>query len=93
MNIFSAKALNGLRMLVSPATSDEDMEVDESDSTWLLVNIPALPCFSLAYPSIATELRGACEVESDPAIVSLYIRYPSLSLTHFDSLFISLCTS
>ena len=74
MNIFSAKALNGLRMLVSPATSDEDMEVDESDSTWLLVNIPALPCFSLAYPSIATELRGACEVESDPAIVSLYIR-------------------
>ena len=71
---FSTKALNGLRMLVSPATSDEDMEVDESDSTWLLVNIPALPCFSLAYPSIATELRGACEVESDPAIVSLYIR-------------------
>ena len=31
----------------------------------------------LAYPSIASALREACEVESDPLTVSLYIRFLS----------------
>jgi hypothetical protein len=41
---------------------------------WLLRHLPSLPCFQLVYPSLATALRQACQVESDPDTVSLYIR-------------------
>ena len=41
---------------------------------WLLRHLPSLPCFQLVYPSLATALRQACQVESHPDTVSLYIR-------------------
>ncbi len=55
------------------------MEVDDNDggTKWLLEHLPALPCFPLAYQSIAAALRQACEIETDPATVSLYIRFLS----------------
>ena len=68
-------------MLVTPSVDDENsecMEVDDNDGTrWLLEYLPALPCFPLAYKSIAAALRQACEIETDPATVSLYIRFLS----------------
>jgi hypothetical protein len=47
---------------------------------WLLRHLPSLPCFQLVYPSLATALRQACQVESDPDTVSLYIRSQSSAL-------------
>jgi hypothetical protein len=44
-------------------------------TVWLLRHLPSLPCFQLVYPSLAAALRQACQVESDPDTVSLYIRY------------------
>ena len=67
-------------MLVTPSVdSDDGMEVDDNDggTRWLLEHLPALPCFPLAYQSIAAALRQACEIETDPATVSLYIRFLS----------------
>jgi hypothetical protein len=48
---------------------------------WLLRHLPSLPCFQLVYPSLATALRQACQVESDPDTVSLYIRLVFFCLT------------
>ena len=67
-----------VRMLMTPPADEdgggEDEDMEDGEGAWLLRHIPALPCFSLAYPSIASALRSACEIESDPATVSLYIR-------------------
>ena len=47
---------------------------DMEDEDWLLRRLPALPCFPLVYRNLASSLRRACQVETDPATVSLYIR-------------------
>ena len=71
------QALAGLRLILS-RPSDERMEVEEAeeaeDEDWLLRRLPALPCFPLVYRNLASSLRRACQVETDPATVSLYIR-------------------
>ena len=71
------QALAGLRLILTPGAKDEDkMETEEDDGDdWLLRHLPALPCFPLVYRNLATSLRQACQVETDPATVSLYIRY------------------
>jgi len=76
------QALSGLRLLLTPGQGvtpepEERMEVVEEDSDWLLRHLPALPCFSLVYRSLANSLRQACQVECDPITVSLYIRFLS----------------
>eukprot|EP00092_Neocalanus_flemingeri_P015764 GFUD01017066.1.p1 GENE.GFUD01017066.1~~GFUD01017066.1.p1 ORF type:complete len:2079 (+),score=577.03 GFUD01017066.1:73-6309(+) len=76
------QALSGLRLLLTPGQGvtpepEERMEVVEEDSDWLLRHLPALPCFSLVYRSLANSLRQACQVECDPTTVSLYIRFLS----------------
>ena len=71
------QALAGLRLILS-RPSEERMEVEEAeeaeDEDWLLRRLPALPCFPLVYRNLASSLRRACQVETDPATVSLYIR-------------------
>lgn len=37
-------------------------------------HLAALPCFPLVYRNLAASLRRACQVETDPATVALYIR-------------------
>ena len=74
------QALAGLRLLLTPSLpqGDERMEVDEEDEgAWLLVHLPALPCFQIVYRNLANSLRQACQVETDTATVSLYIRFLS----------------
>ena len=72
------QALAGLRLILS-RPSEERMEVETEaeeaeDEDWLLRRLPALPCFPLVYRNLASSLRRACQVETDPATVSLYIR-------------------
>ena len=73
------QALAGLRLILS-RPSEERMETEEAeageaeDEDWLLRRLPALPCFPLVYRNLASSLRRACQVETDPATVSLYIR-------------------
>ena len=40
----------------------------------LVRHLAALPCFPLVYRNLAASLRRACQVETDPATVALYIR-------------------
>jgi integrator complex subunit 1 len=71
------QALSGLRLLLTPVPegTEEPMETEEQGSSdWLLRHLPALPCFSILRPRLATALRRACEVECYPPTVSLYIR-------------------
>ena len=74
------QALAGLRLLLtpSPGPGEERMEVEDDDEgSWLLHHLPALPCFQLVYRNLANSLRQACQVETDTATVSLYIRFLS----------------
>jgi len=71
------QALQGLRLLLTPVAAEEAMEVEEAADDWLLRHLPALPCFHPLLSSISTSLRQACQVECDPATVSLYIRFLS----------------
>ena len=74
------QALAGLRLILEtrlgseerPETAEAQVE-DETD--WLTRLLPGLPCFPLVYTSLASSLRRACQVETDPATVSLYIRF------------------
>ena len=70
------QALAGLRLILTPGSNSDRMDVDETEDgdDWLLRYLPALPCFPLVYRNLATSLRLACQVETDPATVSLYIR-------------------
>ena len=54
--------------------SDEDGESGEEEGDWLVRHLAALPCFPLVYRNLAASLRRACQVETDPATVALYIR-------------------
>ena len=53
---------------------DEDGESGEEEGDWLVRHLAALPCFPLVYRNLAASLRRACQVETDPATVALYIR-------------------
>ena len=73
------QALAGLRLILTPGAGDDKMETDDNitedtDDDWLLKHLPALPCFPLVYRNLASSLRQACQMETDPATVSLYIR-------------------
>ena len=75
------QALAGLRILLTPAsdermeTEDDDLNTDDDTDDWLLTHLPALPCFPLVYRNLSKALRQACQVETDPRTVSLYIRF------------------
>ena len=56
-------------------------------------HLAALPCFPLVYRNLAASLRRACQVETDPATVALYIRsvrdcfQPSMKIFFFEIIF------
>ena len=64
-------------------TADVEMEdasaaaapTDPADNSWLLRQLPELPCFKDFYQHISSSLRTACQVENDPNTVGSYIQF------------------
>ncbi|KAK7506750.1 hypothetical protein BaRGS_00002225 [Batillaria attramentaria] len=79
------QAIKGLSMVMSKPSDGEDsaMEVDgdgrprENTHAWLLKHMPSLPTFPEVKVRMCDALRQACQVESDPHLVSGYIIFLS----------------
>lgn len=77
------QAVKGLSMVLQPpSASDEEMDVDDLDRdiaigqhSWLLKHLPSLAHFSGVQAAVSAELRQACQVENNPAMISGYIRF------------------
>ncbi|XP_049803946.1 integrator complex subunit 1 isoform X1 [Schistocerca nitens] len=73
------QAVKGLKLILSSVTVDEDiMEVDNQtdmnpENWWLSRQLPQLPHFQAVRGQVIQALRQACQVESEPALVSSYI--------------------
>ncbi|XP_064607195.1 integrator complex subunit 1-like [Liolophura sinensis] len=83
------QAIKGLSMVISSPSSTssehDDMEVEEESEVarympqhkWLLTELPSLPVFSDVRGQLSVALRQACQVETDPSLVSAYIVFLS----------------
>ncbi|XP_022317209.2 integrator complex subunit 1-like [Crassostrea virginica] len=70
-----ALAIRGLSMVIA---KEESMETDSSiPHKWLCKDLPLIPMFPKIYPQITESLRQACQIETDPDLVSAYIMFLS----------------
>ncbi|XP_069125387.1 integrator complex subunit 1-like [Argopecten irradians] len=73
-------AIQGLSMLISNKDSPEE-ETMETDSgwghSWLLEHLPTLAIFPQIKPQICAALRQACQIETEPGLISACIIYLS----------------
>lgn len=70
-----ALAIRGLSMVIA---KDETMETDETiPHKWLCKDLPLIPMFPKIYQQITEALRQACQIETDPDLVSAYIMFLS----------------
>ncbi|XP_060071544.1 integrator complex subunit 1-like [Ylistrum balloti] len=73
-------AIQGLSMLISVKDTSED-EAMETESgwghSWLLEHLPTLAIFPQIKPQICAALRQACQIETEPGLISACIIYLS----------------
>ncbi|XP_056018068.1 integrator complex subunit 1-like isoform X2 [Ostrea edulis] len=73
-------AIRGLSMVIA---KDDAMETDDSvPYKWLCKDLPLIPMFPDVYPQITESLRQACQIETDPGLVSAYIMFLSQQTEH-----------
>ncbi|XP_061168184.1 integrator complex subunit 1-like [Saccostrea echinata] len=70
-----ALAIRGLSMVIS---KEETMDTeDDIPHKWLCKDLPLIPMFPEVYPQITESLRQACQIETDPDLISAYIMFLS----------------
>lgn len=71
-------AIIGLRLLLkvfhNDSGDDEDL-AEEQDSDWLLRHMPMMPYFLSVRMTVIVQLRAACQIENNPALVMIYIQF------------------
>ncbi|XP_033752257.1 integrator complex subunit 1-like [Pecten maximus] len=73
-------AIQGLSMLISAKDipEEETMETESSwGHSWLLEHLPTLAIFPQIKPQICSALRQACQIETEPGLISACIIYLS----------------
>lgn len=72
-------AIKGLWMVLSQKAMEEMMDVDYSDQSksWLLTDLPRIPVFPQVKEQICVAIRQACQIETDPSLISSYIIFLS----------------
>lgn len=73
-------AIIGLRLLLkvfhsADSADDEELLADEQESDWLLRHMPMMPYFLSVRMSVIVQLRAACQIENNPALVMIYIQF------------------
>ncbi|ESO87352.1 hypothetical protein LOTGIDRAFT_107278 [Lottia gigantea] len=76
-----AQAIRGLSMVVSRSELDKDVametEEEETTHTWLLKHLPSVPQFHEIKGQTCLALRSACQIETNPNLISAYIIFLS----------------
>uniref|UniRef100_T1J830 Uncharacterized protein n=1 Tax=Strigamia maritima TaxID=126957 RepID=T1J830_STRMM len=76
-SIARTQAMKGLTLVVTPEKSDEEMETDSNhrEQKWLTQYLPQLPHFESIRAATSVSLRQACQIETDPWVISAYVQY------------------
>lgn len=78
-------AIKGLRLLLSVyQQKDEEsgMDIDSSESDWLLLHLPQVPHFPYIRTTIIESLRTACQIENCPNLIMMYIQFIAARTIH-----------
>ncbi|XP_048256851.1 integrator complex subunit 1-like [Haliotis rufescens] len=84
-SVSRSQAIKGLSMVVSKSASSQedkdetkmDVDGDNRANDWLLKDLPSLPLFQEVKGQTSLALRQACQIETDPSLVSSYIIFLS----------------
>lgn len=78
-------AIKGLCLLLSVYQAKDDesgMEIEMSESDWLLLHLPQIPHFPYIRPAIIESLRTACQIENCPNLIMMYIQFIAARTIH-----------
>ncbi|XP_076072548.1 integrator complex subunit 1-like isoform X1 [Mytilus galloprovincialis] len=73
-------AIKGLWMVLSQKPMEEMIDIDytnQSKHSWLLTDLPQIPVFTQVKEQICVAIRQACQIETDPSLISSYIIFLS----------------
>jgi integrator complex subunit 1 len=68
-------AIRAFKLLLKNLDPEQDKEIDETESDWLLKYLPGIPSFPYICERIIAQLRAACQVENSPDLIMIYIEF------------------
>lgn len=78
-----ANAIKGLQLLLKVFhKDDEDIQMNQDESGWLLLYLPMMPHFPAVRMIVITQLRAACQIENNAELVMIYIQFIAANTLH-----------
>lgn len=76
-------AINALQLLLKVFhKEDEDIQMHQDESSWLLQYLPLMPHFPVVRLIVIVQLRAACQIENNADLVMIYIQFIAANTLH-----------
>lgn len=76
-------AINALQLLLKVFhKEDEDIQMNQDESGWLLHYLPMMPHFPAVRLIVIVQLRAACQIENNADLVMIYIQFIAANTLH-----------
>lgn len=76
-------AINALQLLLKVFhKDDEDIQMNQDESGWLLHYLPMMPHFPAVRLIVIVQLRAACQTENNADLVMIYIQFIAANTLH-----------
>lgn len=76
-------AINALQLLLKVFhKEDEDIQMHQDESSWLLQYLPLMPHFPAVRLIVIVQLRSACQIENNADLVMIYIQFIAANTLH-----------